>query len=59
MILMLKKEIYEDWVSEKYFIEIRSIFYPIVKKYYEWKGYEVEIYDWKVRRISNKDIRVI
>ena len=45
MILIIKKEICKDWVSQKTFITIPNIFYPIVKKYYELKGYEVEIYE--------------
>ena len=44
MKLLVKKEVYEDWVSLKQFIEIPRIFYWIVKKYYELKGYEVEIW---------------
>lgn len=45
MTLLIKKQILEDWVSLTEFIKIPGIFYPIVKKYYELKGYEVEIYD--------------
>ena len=45
MILLIKKEIYKDLVSQKYFIEIPGIFYKIVKKYYELRGYEVDIFE--------------
>lgn len=45
MKLIIKKEIYENWVSFKSFIEVPKLFYKLIKKYYEMKGYEVEIYD--------------
>lgn len=45
MILIIKKEIYENWLSYKTFKKVPSIFYKLVKKYYELRGYEVEIFE--------------
>ena len=43
MKLIIKKEINVNWLSYKGFITVPRLFYRIVKKYYEIKGYEVEI----------------
>lgn len=42
MKILIKKEIYEDWVSLKTFKNIHSFLYPIYKWFYNILGYEVE-----------------
>ena len=43
MKLIIKKEICINWLSYKTFIDVPRLFYKIVKKYYELRGYEVEV----------------
>lgn len=42
MIVIIKKEVCKEWLSIKIVKRIPSITYPLVKFYYEIKGYEVE-----------------
>ena len=44
MTIIVRKEIYEHWLSETFCKEIPRIMYPIVKAYYKLKGYEVEVF---------------
>lgn len=43
MKIIIKKEINEQWISYKGFRTIPKILYRITKKYYELRGYEVEV----------------
>lgn len=43
MILIIKKEIYENWLSIKTCKRVPKIFYKAAMKWYEILGYEVEV----------------
>ena len=55
MKLIIKKEICVNWLSYKTFIDVPNIFYRIVKKYYELRGYEVEVLN--ERKKTNKRLK--
>ena len=43
MIIIIKKEVYKDWLSIKTCKRVPKLLSKIFKKYYELIGYEVEV----------------